>query len=91
MLFQAGLAVTVLRSQRTAYDKLAADNASILRKLDALKRTDGNGVSVYCVGELEAFGAFKRGPKFVAGLVCCVGGAELLWLMTPRRCVLRSC
>ena len=62
--FQVGLAVTVLRSQRTAYDKLAEDNATILRMLGALKSADGNRVRFYC-RRAVGFGAFEFGPKVI--------------------------
>ena len=44
MLTQAGIQVTVLNSQRTAYGRLADDSAAILKKLEELK-TGGAGVS----------------------------------------------
>ena len=43
---QSGLQVTALSSHRTAYGKLAEDNASILKKLEELKGVGASGVSV---------------------------------------------
>ena len=47
--YQAGLAVTVLQSQRTAYGKLADDRAAILETLHELK-SGARGVSARAHG-----------------------------------------